>query len=121
MQNIVPVVRITSNGKVLLLQRKSDSKYPDLWCYPGGKIDPGETEMQAASRELFEETGIQVDPNKLIHIGHVPCLSREDLLFSVYAMDFPVKPTVSLETTFQGYGWFAHKHLDDSVIMEPAQ
>lgn len=61
MQNIVPVIRVTSNGKVLLLQRKSDSKYPDLWCYPGGKIDPGETEMQAASRELFEETGIQVD------------------------------------------------------------
>ncbi|MFE3643390.1 NUDIX hydrolase [Streptomyces sp. NPDC059169] len=31
------------------------------WVPPGGKVDPGETPREAARRELFEETGVQVE------------------------------------------------------------
>lgn len=45
------------------------ARYKDKWVYawhkhrksyehPGGHVEPGETPMQAAKRELFEETGI---------------------------------------------------------------
>lgn len=43
-------------GQVLLVNRR-DSTEVGL---PGGKVDPGETVWQAAIRELFEETGIQI-------------------------------------------------------------
>jgi 8-oxo-dGTP diphosphatase len=33
----------------------------DLWLYPGGHIDPDEAPDEAAKREVFEETGIEVE------------------------------------------------------------
>lgn len=49
------------NGKpqVLLVQRSWDSDaYPGVWALPGGFVDEGETALQAAHRELHEETGL---------------------------------------------------------------
>ena len=38
---------------------------PPRWLTPGGGIDAGETELQAAVRELSEETGMAIDPEAL--------------------------------------------------------
>ena len=37
----------------------------DYWVTPGGGLEPGESPMQGAVRELFEETGLRVDPASL--------------------------------------------------------
>lgn len=48
------------DGRVLFLRRADDAcDYPDLWCWPGGSIEPGEDAETAARRELNEETGIR--------------------------------------------------------------
>jgi 8-oxo-dGTP pyrophosphatase MutT (NUDIX family) len=42
------------------------------WDAPGGKLEPGETPIQAAVRELKEETGLTVDPATVIGECYVP-------------------------------------------------
>jgi 8-oxo-dGTP diphosphatase len=45
---------------VLLVQRAKDPT-SEAWTFPGGHIEPGETELEAARRELLEETGVEAD------------------------------------------------------------
>lgn len=47
------------SGKILLLHRQKGPK--DQWETPGGKLEPGETPEQAATREVKEEIGVQVE------------------------------------------------------------
>lgn len=45
-------------GQILLLRRAQGKIEAEKWGVPGGKIDRGESESEAMSRELLEETGI---------------------------------------------------------------
>jgi 8-oxo-dGTP pyrophosphatase MutT (NUDIX family) len=58
-------------GKVLLLQRASHKPQPGKWGMPSGKVDAGESNNGAISRELQEETGIKVQPNVFKLVGQV--------------------------------------------------
>ena len=52
---------LLQNGasEILLLQRAQRLKRGYIWGLPGGMIDKGETALQAATRELVEETGVK--------------------------------------------------------------
>lgn len=52
---------LVRGAEVLLVQR---DKNPDagLWGFPGGHVELGETGLEAAVRELHEETGLRADP-----------------------------------------------------------
>ncbi|HET6247581.1 MAG TPA: 8-oxo-dGTP diphosphatase MutT [Tepidisphaeraceae bacterium] len=49
-------------GWVLICQRKKDDAFADLWEFPGGKIEHGETPQDCVVREVAEELGIHVKP-----------------------------------------------------------
>jgi len=49
---------------ILLIER---SVRPFGWALPGGLVDAGETPYQAAVRETFEETGLEVNIHTLLH------------------------------------------------------
>jgi mutator protein MutT len=50
---------IERGGQILIGQRKRGSKHALEWEFPGGKVEPGETHVEALTRELREELGIQ--------------------------------------------------------------
>jgi 8-oxo-dGTP pyrophosphatase MutT (NUDIX family) len=59
------VAIINSEYKVLSCSRRRE---PDQLGLVGGKIDPGETPMDAVIRETMEETGVRLDAADLIEI-----------------------------------------------------
>jgi len=65
-------VMITRGDKVLLGRRHEDPEKADselhgesTWTMPGGKVDFGERLDEAACREIEEETGLKIQPDKL--------------------------------------------------------
>jgi 8-oxo-dGTP diphosphatase len=44
----------------LLMVRRGHPPGQGLWSIPGGRVEPGETSAEAATREVLEETGLEV-------------------------------------------------------------
>ena len=63
LRRAVSVVVTREDGKVLLLQRLASRG--GFWQPVTGKVEPGESPLQAAQRELGEETGFQVEVQPL--------------------------------------------------------
>ncbi len=66
---------VVHETRVLLVQR---SKQPDagLWGFPGGHVEWGETVMQAAQRELREETSVIAEPQ--CYLDNLDLLRRDE-------------------------------------------
>lgn len=58
-------VLIRPNGEFLLTSRPRGKVYEDYWEFPGGKLEAGESVIQALTRELHEELGIVIESAKL--------------------------------------------------------
>jgi 8-oxo-dGTP diphosphatase len=56
---IVAAVIVTA-GRVLACERAAPPEVAGRWEFPGGKVEPGETDAQALARECAEELGVRV-------------------------------------------------------------
>jgi ADP-ribose pyrophosphatase YjhB (NUDIX family) len=63
---------VADNEGRILLQRRSDN---GRWALPGGVMDIGESIAEAIAREVQEETGLTVEPERIVGVytdpGHV--------------------------------------------------
>jgi mutator protein MutT len=51
---------IERDGKLLVCERPAHKRHGGLWEFPGGKVEPGETDTDAIIREIAEELGVHV-------------------------------------------------------------
>lgn len=57
---IVVAILNDESGRVLITKRPEDAMLGGLWEFPGGKVEPGESDEAALSREIREELGVEI-------------------------------------------------------------
>lgn len=74
---------IERGGRYFITQRPPTASLPLLWEFPGGRVEPGETDEEALKRELREEMGIEIDVGaRTMHLEHA--YPEYDIDFRVY-------------------------------------
>ncbi len=114
---IVLIAVFNSDDEVLLLKRKADVHCPDVWSFPGGKVEADEMPLPAAVRELQEETGIK---GKLWrHVGkHAHNYEDRNLAFIFFFCRYDGKQNIQAESESQ---WCALDELSAKKMPEANQ
>lgn len=113
-QVIALVAAFNSDRQVLLLKRPDDVHQGGFWSFPGGKVDEGETPLDAVVREFREETSLN---GKLWrHLGKATH-SYEDrtLHFLFFVCYCPDRSSLTCESP---HAWANLDQLDDYPMPE---
>lgn len=68
----VVAAMIDQGGRYLITQRRPTAVLPLLWEFPGGKVEPGESDSAALEREVLHRLGVSVGVGKLISFVRHP-------------------------------------------------
>ena len=126
MVDVAVGILLQPDGRFLLTSRPPGKVYAGYWEFPGGKLEAGETVLQALGRELHEEIGIAVRqvqawrsevvdyPHALVRLRfckvtdwHGELQMREGQSFSWQSLPVDVGPV--LPGTIPVLKWLAHE------------
>ncbi|WP_313294948.1 NUDIX domain-containing protein [Pseudomonas sp.] len=108
MANIIRIAAallIDPQGRTLLVRKHGT----EAFMQPGGKIDAGETPVQALVRELHEELGLAIDPDQARYLGQFSAPAANEPGFVVQAELFRVDSaaTVTPAAEIEEVQWLA--------------
>jgi len=101
--------------RFLAVSRRNDAT---RWGLPGGKVDPGENNLQALLREVREEVGLEVNPQELepLYVEVVPGQGPKDTYWvTTYLWKRPAGPLAQATSAEEGLSlaWRSHQELSD--------
>jgi 8-oxo-dGTP diphosphatase len=87
---VVAAIVVDSQHRILMAQRADWQHQGGKWEFPGGKIESGETHMQALARELKEEVDVQIDQQacELFKAVHHDYSDKQVSLYFYLVKDF---------------------------------
>jgi 8-oxo-dGTP diphosphatase len=101
----------------LLLLRRARTGYLDGWyALPGGHLERGESVTACAIREVFEETGVAIEPMQLQPAAVLPyrSVNEQGVDFFMRCDAFAGEPHLAEPDRFDDLGWW---HVD--ALPEP--
>ncbi|MCL2468718.1 MAG: (deoxy)nucleoside triphosphate pyrophosphohydrolase [Alphaproteobacteria bacterium] len=94
---VAAVALMDAQGRVLLAQRPAHKDMSELWEFPGGKLESGETPEEAARRELREELSVSIEESDLQPLTFVSHHYKEPRNFRLFMTLFLCTKTVTVE------------------------
>jgi len=113
---VAAVALVDAEGRVLVQQRPPGKPMADLWEFPGGKVEAGETPESALIRELREELAIEASigeemaREQIVYPGRTPI---ELIFFRV--PDFQGEPQ---NLDFEQIVWAGRDELESYDFLE---
>ena len=101
----VGLIIVNTYGKVLICKRKNSNQ----WQFPQGGIDKGESPIEAAKREIFEEVGIK--PSKIKILGKIKDWVKYEIPKELAKKSFKKKGILG-----QKQKWFIFKIKSEACI-----
>ena len=93
------------DGQILLGKRGPGTRAPGKWSFPAGFVERGEQVEAAAAREVLEETGLDVEPGRLIGLFSE---AGETVVLAVYEAELRNLDLVPVAADdLVALGWFS--------------
>ena len=117
------IIPLHTAGLIVIKDKKlllAFSKNKKAWYLPGGKVDAGETSLQAIKREIKEELNIDLDPQQLIFYSHVTAPAfgeHSNILMEQDCFRYELKEEIQASNEIDEVAYFDR----DTYLKEPAQ
>ncbi len=112
---LLVVAALIQEGDRVLLDLRHEGPLAGHWEFPGGKVEPGETEKQALRRELIEELGVEASVGD--EVARSTDVSRDvEITLVLYEAVLRGQPTA---VDVEMIRWFSLDDLDE-LPMPPA-
>ena len=95
------------SGRVLLVRKRGTKAF----MQPGGKLDAGEDDITALSREISEELGCILDPESVLPLGAFDAIAANEPGFRVEANLYRVDVTGEISPS---------REIDEAIWDDPA-
>ena len=113
---VIVAAVIVIDGRVLACERSAPPEVAGRWEFPGGKVEPGESDAQALARECAEELGVRVEVGA--RVGPDVSLAHGRAVLRVFAVTL-VDGDVPRAIEHTAMRWLGPDELD-SVAWLPA-
>jgi 8-oxo-dGTP diphosphatase len=103
---VVTAAVIEKNGKYLVSRRPREDE--DVWEFPGGKVEEGETLAQSLQREISEELGMDVEVGEEVKVVKT---SRGDKKLLIHFLECKITAGMPVALGCREFSWLAPKDL----------
>jgi len=116
--NVLVATYVCTQDKILWIERGIPPAR-HLWAIPGGYMENNETPAKAASRELCEETGLEIDATEmiLVSVSTILHMAQTHLVFRCHINQVQ-KVLKTPEAT--NHGWFSNHEAPWSKLAFPS-
>ena len=100
---------IEHEGRYLITQRRRAAVLPNLWEFPGGRVEAGEGDEQALVREIKERLDVAVDVRQMISFVSHPYASYT---VELYLYECALRSLQLRPRAVQGFRWVTSEEFE---------
>jgi mutator protein MutT len=104
------------SGKILIVKRSARDAYGNLWCLPGGKVDYGQTAIEALKREVAEELSLECTSVLfLFYLDGLPSAPGDPHYLTLF-FSCLVTGTIKLNWESSDFAWVGPGDLEEYTL-----